>query len=699
MSKLEDLYQASVGTKVRWAADNIAVFDRLDEEEQRALASFLHQAIAEASAPTVDLYPDFDRYEQLYEGRHFKSPIHPEDQRKPNPSEQPSAVVLNETQNHIRYMTAWLTDRVPRFRVFPTSRNAVDKIVVIRNTGPVEMPASEVMRSCLISRYVVGRYREPITEAIRDSLIYGVGLLEAYWSSQDAQGLGDVALRRISPRDCFPGPGGSDIRDLSYFVIRRRMDPSQIETISGDRFVTLEHQHVSSNVAPAETVLYPSHASSYTGTSDPPFLYVFDFWVKKPVSTEGVESWAWYKFTVHFGLLPDDQRRLRAGQRVPTSRYVMRFLPPLTVYARLPFAKMTLLPTPTRRFVGQGFCELLYYPQRALNEMVTATKRQIEYTGNPIWKEEAGARKRGAKVDIRAGEVIPLNDGYFDKAGFVPPPPLNNMQMVLAEFMAQFFERVTGMSAVMRGLTPSPEMAVGAAQISSEASQVLVREMAARYEREVEHLFGAISDLIAHYYIAERTVPLVEDFSVDTYVGLPPRPFQTVEPDGTTAPMQFAVHFEAGSQMAVSRALRAATALQFFTATGGAPGIEWLGQELGIDGVAEVLQAARQSEEQRMQAYAQRFAKIAEKIRQAALAIGGPDAKGAAPKPRSEPPAEGDENTDRSIGLQLGQLPEELIVQLQGEQAGVQGELLEGQLGGGEGSAPVPTPSPQIPSP
>ena len=56
---------------------------------------------------------------------------------------------------------------------------------------------------------------------VRDGLIYGIGIAKASWDSTKEDGLGNVALTRISPQDFFPEPQATSIENSNYIFVRR----------------------------------------------------------------------------------------------------------------------------------------------------------------------------------------------------------------------------------------------------------------------------------------------------------------------------------------------------------------------------------------------------------------------------------------------------------------------------------------------
>jgi hypothetical protein len=607
--------------------------DVLSREEASVVRRALSRAVKEAEAYGSQFHADFDRFQRLFDCRHFSNMAVAQ--------KEPSYVVLNELGNHIRYLAAWLTDRSPRLRVFPASAATTEE-------------AAYLMRRVLTSYFIANRMKSIVRAAYEDALVFGSGFVRWYWDPFDEAGLGALVAEAVPPYHVFPGEGCDRIQDGPYFVVRRYVDTYEKEQTSAAATALFGSDE--------ETVAYDLAARAqggvqigeYTTVETSPFFTtskrevgleedhkeleaVYDIWVRR----KGTEGIRWYKVTTD-----------------------LRFVyPPLQVYADLPFAHYRFQAIRSRRFYGQGLCEILYYPQRVLDEIASMINRQIHFTADPVWVEEAGARDTGrpGRKRVKPGQVIFVQDGYKGRVGFESPPQLQGAQFEMVSLMLSYFERVTGMNAFMRGATPSRREAVGVAEAMTEASQVLVRALSDDFEAQTEEGLTGAAGIVASSILAGRRMYLVEDESPELYIDLPDYPFYT--PDRSEV-MKFRVHFESGSSMAVSREARAATALRLYAATSGILGPEWLARELGVDGAAEQIAEAMEKQEQKQQLMAQSIVAAAQMVNEAARkVIGGPNAEdqerrtGEAGVVGSEEPLGQGEGINRGEGRSL---PDEL---------------------------------------
>lgn len=624
--------------------------ERLDEELADFVSRAFSRAISEASS-YARLYDDsFDRYQKLFDGRHFA-----QDQQS---TAEPSLVPLNELGNHIRYLASWLTDRTPRLRVFPASDEVGDEDCLL-------------MKRVLTSYFMASRMKRHLAQAYQDALIYGAGFFKLYWDPLADRGAGALRAEAVPPYHVWPAKGMHDLHDGPFFVVRRYLDPYDIDasqvvgvTAPGGEKEDWRGDRAQGGIVVGQYTTVETSPFFTTGTRDmqlplaePPedLKEVYDIWCR--LRRPGVIG-AWAKVT--------------------TDRHAI--YGPIQVYSELPFAHFVFQQVRSRRFYGQGLCEILYSPQRCLDEITSMVNRQIHFTADPIWVEEAGARDIGrpGKRRIKPGQVIFVQDGYADRVGFRPPPQLQAAQFEMIQLMMAYFERVTGMNAYMRGMTPQRRELVGVVEAVSEASQVLVRRAADEFEAQVEAALTGGSAIVASSLVAPRRLYLVEDESPDIFIDIPEWPFYT-QAGGT--PMSFRVHFEAGTSLAISREQRVAQAMRFYSATGGLMGPDWLAGELGIDGAAEVVAEAVAKRQAKEQQKLDAIVEAAGKVRDAARAVlGESDAQDNEGRIRETPQVE--EPVPEEAGLDRGQggaLPDELR------------QVIEA-VGLGQARSPVPPP-------
>ena len=60
-------------------------------------------------------------------------------------------------------------------------------------------------------------------QIVRDGLIYGIGIGKVAWNQAKDEGLGNVAVTRISPENFFPEPAASTIQNANYIFVQRSL--------------------------------------------------------------------------------------------------------------------------------------------------------------------------------------------------------------------------------------------------------------------------------------------------------------------------------------------------------------------------------------------------------------------------------------------------------------------------------------------
>ena len=56
---------------------------------------------------------------------------------------------------------------------------------------------------------------------VRDGLIYGSGVAKVYWDQSVTNGLGDVRIERIDPRNFFPDPNATTLENANYIFVKK----------------------------------------------------------------------------------------------------------------------------------------------------------------------------------------------------------------------------------------------------------------------------------------------------------------------------------------------------------------------------------------------------------------------------------------------------------------------------------------------
>src|SRR5690606_33284985 len=212
-------------------------------------------------------------------------------------------------------------------------------------------------------------------------------------------------------------------------------------------------------------------------------------------------------------------------------------------------------------FWGMGMVEMLTSPQAAYNRMLASFSHNAELTGNPILMRPKG--KGRSTVTNRPGQVIGTDAQEAD-AKWLDPPQLQMSQVQVLEFYLKRMEAISGLTAVVKGSTPSGRNAQGVVDSIQEAAFVRIRQTLRNLEYALRGVFEKKAALICSNYTTPRMVAIAGTQSERTTITLAGGHFLLPTKDGRV-PFAYQLNVDAGSQAHTSRAMREDRAVQLFT--------------------------------------------------------------------------------------------------------------------------------------
>jgi hypothetical protein len=213
-------------------------------------------------------------------------------------------------------------------------------------------------------------------------------------------------------------------------------------------------------------------------------------------------------------------------------------------------------------FWSLSLVEFLVSPQKAMNRVLAALQHNVELTGNPILKEPRG-RSRTPIVN-RPGQRLEVGRGEGQDTGWLEPPQLNTAMIQLLEYYLKRMEAISGMSAVVKGNTPSGRNAQGVVDAVQEAAFVRIRDVLRNMEWALRGVFIKKADLIVSNYTTPRIMSVAGPKSERSSRALKGGHFLIPTPDGRV-PFQYQILVDAGARSHTSRSMREDRAVQLFT--------------------------------------------------------------------------------------------------------------------------------------
>jgi hypothetical protein len=174
--------------------------------KQKAFIGYLNTLRRNAEASPV--YAKFRKYKKYYEGD--VSPTLPGAKKSNNYNFYNAIKPIVETKATIA-LDAQLTTNVKPSSLSHANFDQIENIESI----------SDILNDVWDNVKIKANLPSLQQKIVRDGLIYGLGIAKASWDSTKEDGLGNVALTRISPLDFFPEPQATSIENANYIFVRR----------------------------------------------------------------------------------------------------------------------------------------------------------------------------------------------------------------------------------------------------------------------------------------------------------------------------------------------------------------------------------------------------------------------------------------------------------------------------------------------
>lgn len=523
------------------------------------------------NSPRVD-YPKVGRVRDLfYRARSARQPIIDQWARNyrtvhnrawlPGRASHLPAPAVAEVYPIIAAIVAWMSDSSPTYDVTPAAdpnTDAFKRQTILGND----------LRTCLRAAAFANDYDEEFQKHLWDGNIYGIGFLKTLWDGSAHMGLGDAITRRVDPFAFYPDPSATDIKSAQYLIETQELNDDQLETRFPGALAV---------VGTAAGVDDTDRAPSLTGddigaapkANSGPMGGISNQGMGLPGQTrrgsggrEDTES------DRHLLIECWWQRVTPAGQRwwvtVICGNAVLLEIPATDAWSHgdQPFDRW--VPVETGEFWGMSLVELLAPAQKSINRITAAIESNIDLVGNPILMDDVGSGISRTQITNRPGQRLSKNNGR-DVHWMDPPQMHPDMAMNYVTFLVGEMEKISGLSAMTRGATPTGRNSQGVLDSVQEAAFVRIRMALRNYEVTLRRQGNKAAALIAEFYTAKRVVSFVGASGESTVLGLGGKHFYVPDRNSDSpSPIKFSLHVQAGSTVPTSRAARSAEADALF---------------------------------------------------------------------------------------------------------------------------------------
>ncbi len=467
---------------------------------------------------------------------------------------------VSETYPIIASMIGWMTDQRTAITVIPS---------LDPHTPTAEFYArlARDLQTTVESNWTVYNHDAELEKVMWDAMMYGIGVLKVGWDCALADGLGDATFRRCDPYRVYIDPHATDFEDANYIIEARTVSEQELERRFPGSVARLDGETPGEGGLEKRDDLYNNASANRAnpgGVNGAPPVWgrpgmardrspvdsgvtYYEAWMRENnhhVDDDGEvyveDSWRVVVVCGNHVLLDESARDLFGQPRHPYVRYVLHDL---------------------GEFYGMSLVEHLAPLQSALNRVMAAVQSNAELIGNPVFIEDNRAGISRTQITNRPGQR--LTKGVGSEVEWLKPPEMPRYIMELIQFYINEMERVSGLSATVRGATPTGRNAQGVIDSVQEAAFVRVRLALRNLERSLRQAGQMLCQLICQNYITPRMVAIVGPTGAQSSLALSSRHFMAATPQGD-APMQFQLWVQAGSSLPISRMARAQEADTLF---------------------------------------------------------------------------------------------------------------------------------------
>jgi len=505
-----------------------------------------------------------DRWRKAYRLVHNRGWSATRDAWMPSPT-------ASEIYPIISALVGWMTDQRIRFQCVASS----DPHSQYSN---FQQKLAQDLETVLDSLWVNQNFESEVEKVLFDSFIYGTGFFKCVYDPGSDGGAGNPVMRRCDPFTLFIDPNATSLDDANYVIEARELSlveferrfPNRGDVIDDDMGAgySLPRRDSTETGGKAPMANLAAHSGG-SGTVPPVYgkpgqggrvsdsayydgsITVFEAWIKEntlfspePGDDEGepfnVTEWRCIITTGSHVLM--NERAMDMWQHG---------LHPYVRYTNHDIGDMW----------GIALVDHLADPQLAINRLLASLQQHAELVSNPIFMEDSRSGIPRTKIVNRPGQRI--TKGAGSEAGWLVPPQMPNDVQELISFYIAEMERISGLSGVVRGFSPTGRNAQGVIDSVAESAFVRIRLALRNLERTLSKAGNLLANLVVENYSLPRVMSIVGQDGERSMLALRARHFFVPNEQGAS-PMKFSLFVRAGSAMPISRAARIAEAETLF---------------------------------------------------------------------------------------------------------------------------------------
>lgn len=419
-------------------------------------------------------------YWEAHNGNHW-------DARKVKPKK--AAAVLNQIGATIEDVLSNITDSPPIFDVIPSNINLEDEANVMKD---------------VFNKYLWRKSRmdSEIQIIVRCALVVGSG----HFRTECCPETRAIKTRYTSPFSCFPAPFESRIDDMPYYIQARLIPKIILQERFGDEIKDIRKtRNIAYEFMPdmemeaakgmwagikesARQVSYGLGSLISRPTenlNDQERLLIREFWVKDLEKAGGVRKYPTWRYYV----MVED--------------VMLKSISQVWQYPFIPICKID--DYTTEGYWGRGEVEWMLSPQFLINKFMSQICNYMDLVANPPVKAEIGSGVTNENWVTRAGEILNVNTGFFDKVDFMRVPMLPPEFVGLINNLLKILDSITGQHAGM------PTRTAAQAMLFSEAEQSRTRPKIRNLENGLLEWAEQCKEYVKLHWMSGKEITIRDD--------------------------------------------------------------------------------------------------------------------------------------------------------------------------------------------
>ena len=467
----------------------------------------------------------------------------------------------------IASLAGWMTDMRPGLEVLPM----MDPGTPIANA--LQQLAQD-LENVMKSSWINNEEDSELYKVLFDAFIYGTGFFKTIWEPALADGMGDAHATRLDPFAMYPDPQAHNMYDGNYYIEVRRMSLQELDRrfpgtakrlrdVAGmkdeaivereDPFKTGGQIPMANTgaISPVTAPMWGLPGQDRDHVFRDEGITVFECWMREHSQDDNghvLDRWRLVMTCADEVLMDSPAEELYHHGQHPYDRFVLQDL---------------------GEFWGIALVDHLAPLQICLNRLLAAVQSHAELVGNPVFLEPTNSGIPRTRITNKPGQRLSVNQAAVGSIQWLQPPTMAKEVSDLIQFYISEMERVSGLSATVRGFAPTGRNAEGVIDSVQESAFVRVRLALRSLEGTLRGVGRKKASLISDFYTEPRLISIVGDTGQQTFTALRKNHFYARDVgDDRPAPFRFTIVVQSVGEQPVSQSARQANATRLFAMGG-----------------------------------------------------------------------------------------------------------------------------------